>query len=67
MSDETITRMSLEEAIRRKGEGQTDWKRLRREQEAGLEPEVDADEERIRLVPSQGRDAAFEAGHLGAH
>ena len=44
MKDETITRMSLEEAIRRKGKGQTDWERLRREQEAGLEPEVDADE-----------------------
>ena len=44
MNDETITRMSLEEAIRRKGEGQTDWERLRREQEVGLEPEVDPDE-----------------------
>ena len=44
MKDETITRMSLEEAIRRKGEGQTDWERLRREQEAGLEPEADPDE-----------------------
>ena len=53
MSDETITRMSLEEAIRRKGEGQTDWKRLRREQEASLEPEVDADEGEFDW--SQGR------------
>ena len=44
MKDETITRMSLEEAIRRKGKGQTDWERLRREQEAGVEPEVDPDE-----------------------
>ena len=44
MNDETITRMSLEEAIRRKGKGQTDWERLRREQEAGLEPGVDLDE-----------------------
>ena len=44
MKDGTITRMSLAEAIRRKGKGQTDWERLRREQEAGLEPEVDPDE-----------------------
>ena len=44
MNDETITRMSLEEAIRRKGEGQTDWERLRREQAAGLEPAMDPDE-----------------------
>ena len=44
MNDKTITRMSLDEAIRRKGEGQTDWERLRREQEASLEPEVDPDE-----------------------
>ena len=36
--------VSLEEPIRRKGEGQTDWERLRREQESGLEPEVDPDE-----------------------
>ena len=44
MKEEIITRMSLEEAVRRKGKGQTDWERLRREQEAGLEPEVDPDE-----------------------
>jgi len=44
MREEIITRMSLEEAVRRKGKGQTDWERLRREQEAGLEPEVDPDE-----------------------
>ena len=44
MNDETITRMSLDEAIHRKGKGQTDWERLRREQEAGLEQEVDPDE-----------------------
>ena len=39
-----MTRMSLEEVVRRKGKGQTDWERLRREQEADLEPEVDPDE-----------------------
>ena len=44
MSSVNITRVSLEETIRRKGEGQTDWERLRREQEAGLEPEADPDE-----------------------
>lgn len=44
MNEDTMTRMSLAEAIRRKGEGQTNWERLRREQAAGLEPEADADE-----------------------
>lgn len=44
MKEETVTRMSLEEAVRRKGKGQTDWERLRREQEAGLEPDSDPDE-----------------------
>ena len=53
MNDETITRMSLDEAIRRKGKGQTDWERLRREQEVGLEPEVDPDEGEFDL--SQAR------------
>ena len=62
MKDETITRMSLEEAIHRKGEGQTDWERLRREQEAGLEPEVDADEgefdwSQARVVMPPGKQA----------
>ena len=44
MNKENITRISLEDAIRRKGEGRTDWERLRREEEAGLEPERDPDE-----------------------
>ena len=41
---ENFTGISLEDAIRRKGEGRTDWERLRREEEAGLEPERDPDE-----------------------
>ncbi|MDE0207200.1 MAG: BrnA antitoxin family protein [Candidatus Tectomicrobia bacterium] len=60
MKEETITRMSLEEAVRRKGKGQTDWERLRREQEAGLEPEVDPEEDefdwsqaRVVMPPSK--------------
>ena len=62
MKDETITRMSLEEAIRRKGEGRTDWERLRQEQEAGLEPEVDAAEgefdwSHARVVMPPGKQA----------
>ena len=44
MSEEPITRMSLAEAIRRKGEDRTDWDRLRREAEQGIEPEVDPGE-----------------------
>ncbi len=60
MKEQNITRMSLEEATRRKGKGQTDWERLRREQEAGLEPEVDPDEgefdwsrARVAMPPSK--------------
>ena len=44
MSEERITTISLEEAIRRKGEGRTDWERLRREAEQGTEPEIDSEE-----------------------
>ena len=44
MTNDNITRVTLEEAIRRKGEGKTDWERLRREAEAGIEPEKDPDE-----------------------
>ena len=44
MNKENITRITLEEAIRRRGEGRTDWERLRRKEEAGLEPERDPDE-----------------------
>ena len=44
MSEERITSISLEEAIRRKGEGRTDWDRLRREAEQGIEPEIDSEE-----------------------
>lgn len=42
MSESTITRMSLEEI--RKLKGQTDWERLKREEAAGIEPEPDEDE-----------------------
>ena len=44
MNEKNISRMSLEEAIRRKGEGQTDWERLRCEREQGIEPEIEPDE-----------------------
>jgi uncharacterized protein (DUF4415 family) len=42
MRKNTITRMSIEEIRRLKGE--TDWERLKREDEGGVEPEPDADE-----------------------
>ena len=42
MNERHITRMSLEEALQRRGK--TDWERLRREQEAGIEPEPDEDD-----------------------
>ena len=44
MSEESITRVSLQELIHRKGKGRTDWERLRREEEQGIEPEPDPDE-----------------------
>ncbi len=44
MSEEKITRMSLAEANRHKGKGQTDWDRLQREQADGVEPEADPEE-----------------------
>ena len=42
MNDKLIKPISLEEA-RRLG-GKTDWERLRREQDAGIEPEPDEDD-----------------------
>lgn len=44
MKKENITTITLEEVIGRKGEGKTDWERLRREEETGIEPEQDFDE-----------------------
>ena len=44
MSEKNATRMSLKEAIRRKDEDQTDWERLRREREQGIEPVIEPDE-----------------------
>ncbi len=44
MSAKDITRISLEELTRRKDEDRTDWERLRREAEQGIEPEPDPDE-----------------------
>ncbi len=44
MNELKITRITLEDATRRKSEGKTDWERLRREEAAGIEPEKDADE-----------------------
>ena len=39
MNERHITRMSLEEALQRRGK--TDWERLRREEDAGIEPDED--------------------------
>ncbi len=47
MNSENITRTTLEDAVRRKGEGKTDWERLRREEAAGIEPGKDPDEGEI--------------------
>ena len=53
MNETTITRLTLDEI--RKLKSQTDWERLKRDQEAGIEPEPDEDEfevdwSRARLV-----------------
>ena len=44
MSEKDITRVSLEELTHRKDEDRTDWERLRREAEQGVEPDPDPDE-----------------------
>ena len=44
MNKKNITGISLQDAIRQKDEGCTDWDRLRREEEAGLEPKKDPEE-----------------------
>ena len=47
MKKEDIRTMTLEEAIRNKGKGKTDWEALRREEAAGIDPEPDPDEGEI--------------------
>ena len=47
MSDDGITRMSMEDILKARGTGKTNWERLRREDEAGIEPERDEDEGEI--------------------
>ena len=44
MSEHSTSSTSLEEAILRRSEDKTNWARLRREQEVGIEPEPDPDE-----------------------
>ena len=44
MNEIKITRMSLEEAILRQDEEHTGWERLKRKEEAGIEPDPDPDE-----------------------
>lgn len=56
MSETIITRMSLDDI--RKLKGETDWERLKRDEAAGIEPEPDEDEfevdwSRARLVIPQ--------------
>ncbi len=44
MNEKTIVSMSLSEALLQRDEGRTDWDRLRREEQAGIEPKSDPDE-----------------------
>lgn len=60
MKEDSITRISLQEAILRQGEGQTDWDLLRRERAAGIEPakapeegDVDWSQAKVYLPPSK--------------
>ncbi len=55
MNANNTTSMSLEEATLKRSEERTDWERLQREEDAGIEPEKDPDEgefdwSRARLV-----------------
>ena len=47
MKKEDIRTMTLEEAIRNRGKGKTDWEALRREEAAGIDPKPDPDEGEI--------------------
>ena len=44
MNDSNIERMSLNEALLRRGKNRTDWDRLRKQQAAEIEPAADPDE-----------------------
>ena len=44
MNENNIERMSLNEALLRRGKNRTDWDRLREQQAAGFEPAADPDE-----------------------
>ncbi len=60
MSEHTITQTTLHEALLRRGE--TDWDRLRQDQAAGVEPEIDPDEgefddSRVRAVTPRRKRA----------
>ena len=70
MNKDKITRVSLEDAIRRKGEGKTDRDRLRREEAAGIEPEKDPDEgefDRSRAQVAMPRQKQPISPHLVAN
>ena len=66
MSAEDITRISLEELIRRKDEDRTDWERLRREAEQGDRAGGGSRRGRIRLVSGPGGNAGVENGRVHA-
>jgi len=44
MNKVNLTRITLNDARRKRHEGQTDWERLHREEAEGIEPERDSDE-----------------------
>ena len=54
MSDIKVTRMSLEKPILRQDEEQTGWERLKRKEEAGIEPGPDPDEHKFDGAKARG-------------
>ena len=53
MKKENFTKVSLADIISGKVKGKTDWERLQREVEAGIEPELDPDEGSFDLDRAQ--------------
>ncbi len=53
MRKENITTVNLADVLSGKIKGKTDWERVRREVEAGIEPEPDPDEGSFDLERSQ--------------
>ena len=56
MSEGAITRISLDEALKAKGQGKTDWKRLALEEEAGFVYHMLPGSGVMRITDAEGRE-----------